>query len=162
MPITFGPTLMPRDLKDIPAGTAFVLEQGGVGQLLCLKGQDDKNDFVIILATRGVQGNEAQPHFFDAAYSMGQTVLPVDDLQFDFAGGHFGLPVPGERQNGAIAITENGEHWFCVGGFNHQLGYVNLTTGLFGNPEVKAHFPRWRILWHKPGAKDPIVVAERP
>lgn len=156
MSVSFGPTIVGTVLKEVPPGTIFMMEIDGAS-MLCLRGNmGPGNDIIGVLATKG--GSEDGPGWFAGDYFLDSVVYPLTNVEFDFSGGAFGLPIPTKLANGAITIDQDHQQWLHVSGARGAM-FINITTGEVGRPTNRTHFGRWSLVWHKPGAKEPVVIA---
>jgi len=163
MAFTFGPMLRTKRFKDLEPGASFLLTTDDGSRQLCLKARAPEGDFILVFEGMEVDVGEAQPHFFDARFYGDREVVELPDLEFDVTGGPFGLPVPGKLSSGALVTDGSGEFWMCAKlfGGGRQWSFISLSTGGFGNPANYEAYPTWLLLWRKPGAKEPIVLAAR-
>lgn len=158
MPAVVVGHLQRAQLQDVAPGALFIFDDG-VGRLVCMKAPDQ----VVVFGGRGTEDNSAG--FFDLQYHLDANVAllpPETEIELLSSGSEldFGLAAPGSQtENGCITVDQTGSAWLYAKAGPGRAAFFDLKSGTVGAPGAgPTHYLHWRLLWRKPGVREPIEI----
>lgn len=157
MPVLVIGHLDRMPLQDVPSGRMFLMEHGE-GRLVCMRGPDH----VVVFGGRCTEDNS--PGYVDPKYHLDtQVELLPEEIEIELCPGSdvdFGLALASPRaENGSITVGSDKSAWIYAQAEKGRATYFSLSDGQVGSPNIpRTHYAHWRLLWRKPGVREPIEI----